>query len=116
MFYFLDQVLQEQRADGSAALERGDWVIMDNCGFHHGHRVGPVRRAMLADCGVRLLFQPPYSPQFNTCEYCSNAKKPFLRCHHTLAPRKGYYHPPSVPCAYFGVIVYGLCDENMNFA
>ena len=27
----------------------------------------------------------------------------------------GYYHLPSVPCAYFGVIVSGLCDENMNF-
>ena len=27
----------------------------------------------------------------------------------------GYYHHPSVPCAYFGVIVSGLSDENMNF-
>ena len=27
----------------------------------------------------------------------------------------GYYHLPSVPCAYFAVIVSGLSDENMNF-
>ena len=56
MLNFFDEVLQEQRADGSAVLERWDCVIMDNCGFHHGHRVEPVLRAMLADCGVRLLF------------------------------------------------------------
>ena len=42
MLNFFDEVLQEQRADGSALLERGDCVIMDNCGFHHGHRVEPV--------------------------------------------------------------------------
>ena len=31
--YFFDEVLQEQRADGSAVLERGDCVNMNNCGF-----------------------------------------------------------------------------------
>ena len=30
MLNFFDEVLQEQRADGSAVLERGDCVIMDN--------------------------------------------------------------------------------------
>ena len=55
---FFDEVLQEVRADGSAVLERGDCVVMDR-GFHHGHRDEPVLRATLADCGVRLLFQPP---------------------------------------------------------
>ena len=65
-------VLQEHRADGRAVLERGDCVVMDNCGFHHGHGIEPVLRDMLADCGVRLLFQPSYSPHFNTCEYCFN--------------------------------------------
>ena len=60
-------------------------MIMDNCGFHHGHCVEPVLRGMLADCGVRLLFQPPYSPHFNTCEYCFNAINSFLHPHNTLA-------------------------------
>ena len=82
---FFDEVLQEQRADGSAVLERGDCVVMDNCGFHHGHRIEPVLRGMLADCGVRLIFQPPYSPHFNTCEYCFNEIKAFLRRHQMLA-------------------------------
>ena len=80
-----DEVLQEHRADGSAVLERGDCVVMDNCGFHHGHRIEPVLRDMLADCGVRLLFQPPYSPHFNTCEYCFHEIKAFLRRHQMLA-------------------------------
>ena len=80
-----DEVLQEHRADGSAVLERGDCVVMVNCGFHHGHRIEPVLRDMLADCGVRLLFQPPYSPHFNTCEYCFNEIKAFLHRHQMLA-------------------------------
>ena len=28
--------------------------------------------------------------------------------------KRGYSHLPSVPCAYFGVIVFGLCYENIN--
>ena len=78
-------VLQEHRADGSAVLERGDCVVMDNCGFHHVHRIEPVLRDMLAHCGVRLLFEPSYSPHFNTCEYCFNEIKAFLRRHQMLS-------------------------------
>jgi len=40
---------------------------------------------MLANCGVRLLFQPPYSPHFNTCEYSLKEIKAFLRRHQILA-------------------------------
>lgn len=36
---FFDDALQVERADGSAALERGDVVVMDNCGFHHAHHI-----------------------------------------------------------------------------
>ena len=37
--------------------------------------------------------------------------------HFGFSPLKeGYYYLPSMPCAYFGVIVSGLCDENVNFA
>ena len=61
-------------------------MIVDNFGFHHSHRVEPVLRAMLADCGLRLVFQPPYSPHFNTCEYYF--MKAFLCRHHMLAVNK----------------------------
>ena len=33
----------------------------------------------------------------------------------TSSNKGGYYHLPGMPCAYFGVMVSGLCDENRNF-
>jgi len=52
---------------------------MDNCGFHHSPFVEPILTAMLKDCGVHLLFQPPYSPEFNACELCFHNIKAFLK-------------------------------------
>ena len=57
---FFDDALQVERADGSAALERSDVVVMDNCGFHHAHHVEPLLRQMLADCSLRK--QTPFLP------------------------------------------------------
>lgn len=82
---FFDDAIQVKREDGSASLERGDVVVMDNCGFHHGRFVEPVLRDMLASCGVRLLFQPPYSPDFNTCKFCFHQLKGYLRRYQLLA-------------------------------
>ena len=39
LLLFFEEAVNLTRADGSAVLERGDTVIMDNCGFHHGHFV-----------------------------------------------------------------------------
>ena len=82
---FFDEALQLEREDGSAVLEHGDCVIMDNCGFHHARFVEPVLRAMLGDCGVGLIYQPPYSPDFNTCEMCFHQIKSFLQRYQSLA-------------------------------
>ena len=60
-------------------------VIMDNCGFHHARFVEPILRNMFADCGITLLFQPPYSPDFNTCEFCFRQIKRYLRHYQLLA-------------------------------
>ena len=66
---FFDETLQLEREDGiSTVLEHGDCVIMDNCGFHHARLVEPVLWCMLGDCGVGLIYQPLYTPDFNTCE------------------------------------------------
>lgn len=65
-------------ADGSAVLERGDSVVMDNCGFHHGHFVERIFTEMLNECGVQLIFQPLYSSEFDTCELCCHQMKAFL--------------------------------------
>ena len=82
---FFDEALQLGREDGSVVLEHGDCVIMDNCGFHHARFVEPVLRGMLGDCGVGLLYQPLYSPDFNTCEMCFHQVKGFLQRHQLLA-------------------------------
>lgn len=44
-------------------LKRGDTVIMDNLG---AHKVAGVREAIQA-VGAKVLYLPPYSPDFNPC-------------------------------------------------
>ena len=79
LLHFFEEAVEIQRPDGSVLLERGDCVVMDNCGFHHGLFVDPVLRELLNDYGVQLIYQPPYSPDLNTCEYCFHQIKEFLR-------------------------------------
>ena len=78
MLLFFDDVLSLENPDGSAVLERGDTVVMDNCGFHHGRFAEGMLRDMLEEFGVQLLFQPPYCPHLNTCELCFHQMKSFL--------------------------------------
>ena len=52
---------------------------MDNCGFHHRRITEMTLRTMLGARGVTLLLQPPYSPHFNTYEYCFRQMKKWLR-------------------------------------
>ena len=53
----------------------GDVLVMDSCGFHHGRITERTLRQMLEMTGVTLLFQPPYSPHLNICEYCFHEMK-----------------------------------------
>lgn len=79
MLNFFNEALQVDGPLGSAILEFGDVVVMDNCGFHHGNFVEPLLRDILQEHGIRLLFQPAYSPHLNTCEYCFHQVKCYLR-------------------------------------
>lgn len=56
-------------------LTPGDMVIMDNL---PAHKVGGVREAIEAN-GARLLYLPPYSPDFNPIEKAFAKLKAFLR-------------------------------------
>ena len=56
-------------------LKRGDIVIMDNLGSHKG---AAVRRAIEA-AGAKLLYLPPYSPDFNPIENAFAKLKALLR-------------------------------------
>ncbi len=61
-------------------LEAGDLVIMDNLATH---KIRGVREALEA-AGARLLYLPPYSPDFNPIEPMWSKIKQILRSH---APR-----------------------------
>jgi len=62
------------------ALRRGDVVILDNLSTH---KIRGVREALEA-IGARLLYLPPYSPDFNPIEPMWSKIKQILRSH---APR-----------------------------
>lgn len=65
---FLEQVVVPH-------LRAGHLVLLDNASFHH--------RASLEDMveatGARLLFLPPYSPEFNPIEACWSKVKAWIR-------------------------------------
>ena len=65
---YVDQVLVP-------TLEPGDIVIMDNLGSHKG---ADVRKAIEA-AGAKLLYLPPYSPDFNPIEQLFAKLKALLR-------------------------------------
>jgi transposase len=56
-------------------LSPGDVVIMDNLSSHKA----PAVRAALEVMGARLLFLPPYSPDFNPIEQAFSKLKAHLR-------------------------------------
>jgi transposase len=65
---YVDQVLVPE-------LKRGDIVVIDNLGSHKG---AGVRQAIEA-AGARLLYLPPYSPDFNPIENAFAKLKALLR-------------------------------------
>ena len=56
-------------------LKPGDVVVMDNLG---SHKVAGVRKA-IEGAGARLLYLPPYSPDFNPIENAFAKLKALLR-------------------------------------
>ena len=52
--------------------------------FHHGVFAENQLRLMLRNRVVELIFQPPYSPEFNSCEFCFRSMKEYLRQHETV--------------------------------
>jgi transposase len=59
----------------SPTLETGDIVVMDNLSAHKAQRV----RELIEARGARLVYLPPYSPDFNPIERCWSKIKTFLR-------------------------------------
>ena len=61
-------------------IESGSVIIMDNASFHRKK----VLKKMAADAGCRVIFLPPYSPDFNPIEKVWANLKKFLRNQLTL--------------------------------
>lgn len=57
------------------ALQAGDILVIDNLSAHKNVEA----RALLAARGVRVVFLPPYSPDFNPIELCWSKIKQALR-------------------------------------
>jgi len=56
-------------------LQKGDIVVMDNLG---AHKVVGIEEAIAA-CGAKLIYLPPYSPDFSPIEKCWSKIKTALR-------------------------------------
>jgi transposase len=56
-------------------LSAGDVVVMDNLSSHKGPRV----RELIEAAGARLLYLPPYSPDFNPIEMAFSKLQALLR-------------------------------------
>ena len=84
MLNFFDEALQEVNDIGNPVLVSGDCVILDNCGFHHHRLYENMLRNMLQRKNITLLFQPPYSPEYNVCEYIFRLMRDGLRENNSL--------------------------------
>jgi len=56
-------------------LVKGQVVVMDNATFHKGGRI----QELIQSVGCRLLYLPPYSPDFNKIEQCWSWLKSRIR-------------------------------------
>nr|GAT45666.1 predicted protein [Mycena chlorophos] len=64
-------------------------LVMDNAKIHHGEDVYEV----CAQAGVRVVYLPPYSPDFNPIELAFSQIKSFIHKNHDLF-RYGPHDPP----------------------
>jgi transposase len=73
-------------------LKPGDIVVMDNLSSHKGSAV----RAMIQAAGAKLIYLPPYSPDFNPIEKALAKLKAGLRqaARRTVDPPLGHHRRP----------------------
>lgn len=77
---YLEGLVQQAKHLGKEMV-----VVLDNAGFHHAKLIKAEQETWAAK-GLRLWFQPPYSPQFNLIETVSKKLKGFLlprRCYNS---------------------------------
>ena len=76
MLLFFEEAVELQNNDGSAILERGDTVIMDNCSFHHGHFVESLLTDMLVRSTSLVSASLLATPKYMRAVFSSNKVLP----------------------------------------
>ena len=56
-------------------LKVGQWLVIDNATFHKGGRI----EELIEQAGCKVLYLPPYSPDFNKIERCWSWLKSRIR-------------------------------------
>ena len=56
-------------------LKRGDIIVLDNLGAHRASRIEEIA----VSCGAKVLWLPPYSPDFSPIELMWSKVKAYLR-------------------------------------
>jgi transposase len=78
---------QREAGRDKAKLSRGDILVLDNLSAHHDSRGKPLCRTH----GVRVIYLPPYSHDFNPIELAWGLQKQHVRRHaprHPMALRR----------------------------
>lgn len=57
------------------SLQAGDVIVLDNLGAHRASRIEEIT----AECGARVIWLPPYSPDFSPIELMWSKVKTYLR-------------------------------------
>ncbi len=56
-------------------LQAGDIIVLDNLGAHRASRIEEIA----INCGARVIWLPPYSPDFSPIEQMWSKLKTYLR-------------------------------------
>ncbi len=56
-------------------LKAGDVIVLDNLGAHRASRIEEIA----ASCGAKVIWLPPYSPDFSPIEQMWSKLKTYLR-------------------------------------
>jgi len=56
-------------------LKAGDVIVLDNLGAHRASRIEDITRS----CGARVIWLPPYSPDFSPIELMWSKVKTYLK-------------------------------------
>jgi hypothetical protein len=75
---FFDSVLD---AVENGIFSPGAFLVLDNARIHHARAIADLLEEILRGVGITLIFLPPYTPEFNPCEFVFQKVKQHIRLH-----------------------------------